>query len=347
MGSLINLVKMDLNHSPDILEAKIRFKLESAHSKRQFLKPIFELDVPLSDTQLEDLNVFFDYYQQQCEGMSFDAKRTHRQVVTLINKLKRSSINQSSDPVLYIESQAAEQKQWTCFAARVFTMTDIDRPPQNFIPHQFSQHWEKGCLKEFLEEKVFPKERQLSDNIKLDKVFNARNLERLASLNVIWTSNLADHLQLADDIHSVKIFTNVSFLKLHQHSNVFPPGFIEETIRTISLLLPANDKATARWFQKKDDDQASQSGLNCAILSSLDRRIEKFEYWHDRLVMLKDAFDLAEPKSVRQWWSDRRRPVQWYNFWFAIGLVIGITVFFGVIQSVEGALQVYKAYHPS
>jgi hypothetical protein len=39
--------------------------------------------------------------------------------------------------------------------------------------------------------------------------------------------------------------------------------------------------------------------------------------------------------------------VQWYNFWLAVALIVGMTFFFGVIQSVEGAMQVYKAYRPS
>jgi hypothetical protein len=60
-------------------------------------------------------------------------------------------------------------------------------------------------------------------------------------------------------------------------------------------------------------------------------------------------FDEADPKIVRQWWSDRRKPVQWFNFWSAVALVVGLTVFFffGRVQSIKGAIQVYKAYHPS
>ena len=32
-----------------------------------------------------------------------------------------------------------------------------------------------------------------------------------------------------------------------------------------------------------------------------ERQIDNFEFWHDRLVMLKQAFDEADPKTVRQW----------------------------------------------
>lgn len=42
-------------------------------------------------------------------------------------------------------------------------------------------------------------------------MFTARNLERVAGIRVIWTSNLADHLHLEDDDTSVRIFYHVSF----------------------------------------------------------------------------------------------------------------------------------------
>jgi hypothetical protein len=46
-----------------------------------------------------------------------------------------------------------------------------------------------------------------------------------------------------------------------------------------------------------------------------------------------------------QWWYDRRRRVQWYTFWVA-ALVLFLTVFFGLIQCVEGGLQAWKAFNP-
>jgi hypothetical protein len=76
------------------------------------------------------------------------------------------------------------------------------------------------------------------------------------------------------------------------------------------------------------------------------RQLNTFEFWHDRLAILKDVFDDAEPSTIAQWWQDRRRRVQWYTFWVAV-LVLILTILFGIIQSIEGGMQVYKAYHPS
>ncbi|KAH8787220.1 hypothetical protein BGZ57DRAFT_736592, partial [Hyaloscypha finlandica] len=186
------------------------------------------------------------------------------------------------------------------------------------------------------------------DHVKLERLFTARNIERLADIQVIWTSNLADHLQLEDDDTKVRLFSHTSFLELHRDD--FPPGFVDVTLRTLSLLLPSNNKKTVIWFQREqrrnlNDEFVDGTAIGCRPLSMKERQIDNFEFWHDRLVMLKQVFDEADSKTVRQWWSDRRKPVQWFNFWIAIALVIGLTIFFGLVQSIEGGIQVYKAYH--
>lgn len=51
-------------------------------------------------------------------------------------------------------------------------------------------------------------------------------------------------------------------------------------------------------------------------------------------------------KTLSQWWLDRRNSAQWYTFWVAL-LVLLMTVSLGVVECIEGALQVSKAYYPS
>jgi hypothetical protein len=85
--------------------------------------------------------------------------------------------------------------------------------------------------------------------------------------------------------------------------------------------------------------------LSCGHLKTDDRQIEKFDYWHDRLVVLKQVFDEATPRTLSQWWHDRRNGVQWWTFWVAI-LVLALTLLFGFIQSITGIMQVYVAINP-
>jgi len=77
-----------------------------------------------------------------------------------------------------------------------------------------------------------------------------------------------------------------------------------------------------------------------------DRRADTFKFWRDELIILKGKFDKPRHSSIVNLWYDRRNKVQWYTFWIAV-FILCLTVFFGLIQSIEGALQVYKAYHPT
>ena len=131
------------------------------------------------------------------------------------------------------------------------------------------------------------------------------------------------------------------------NSDAFPDGLVDETLRTLSLLFPVNDERTKRWLYKNVNSRGMDRALqSCELLRLEERQFEGFKFWHDRLVMLKQAFDQSRPSTISQWWHDRRNGVQWYTFWVAI-LVLSLTIFFGLIQSIEGALQVYKAYHPA
>lgn len=131
------------------------------------------------------------------------------------------------------------------------------------------------------------------------------------------------------------------------HSNLYEDDFIDETLRTLALLLPQSDKGIKKWFlNKKSKLCLDPTARECGNLSAEQRQINSFKYWRLRLSILKSVFDESEPKSLTQWWNDRRRGERWFTFWIAASVVL-LTVFFGMIQSIEGALQVYKAYHPS
>jgi hypothetical protein len=84
---------------------------------------------------------------------------------------------------------------------------------------------------------------------------------------------------------------------------------------------------------------------SCGTLQADARQIENFRYWRDRLVILKESYDDATPATITQWWHDRRNGAQWYPFWIAL-MVFLVATLLGLVQCIEGALQVYKAYHP-
>ncbi|KAI9862864.1 MAG: hypothetical protein M1830_006160 [Pleopsidium flavum] len=123
-----------------------------------------------------------------------------------------------------------------------------------------------------------------------------------------------------------------------------PPDFLDETLRTLSLLLPSTDRRSKKWFRAKQERfHLDPKAGSCVHLNAAARQIDNFKYWRDRLLILKQAFDDSEPKTIGQWWNDDRKKVQWYTFWVA-ALVLALTITFGLIQSVTGVVQAWASF---
>lgn len=137
-------------------------------------------------------------------------------------------------------------------------------------------------------------------------------------------------------------------------SSIFPAGFLEETLETLQLLFPESEfggsgiskRRRWSWYQKllsKQPRPPIDWGLGSnGTLSAEARRIERFSFWRNRLIVLKQAYDDATPRTLSQWWHDRRNRVVWCTFWLAI-LVLVLGALVGVVQCVQGGLQVSKS----
>lgn len=125
--------------------------------------------------------------------------------------------------------------------------------------------------------------------------------------------------------------------------SLLPAGLVDETLQTLALLFPSGDVAMRKWFARMPESaDLDRSLIDCGQLSTDNRQIERFTFWRDRLVTLKQVFDEAQPKTLPQWWHDRRNGEQWYTFWVAV-VILALTILFGLIQCIEGALQVYAS----
>jgi hypothetical protein len=137
-------------------------------------------------------------------------------------------------------------------------------------------------------------------------------------------------------------------------SSMYPSGLIAETLETLTLLFPSTDGKTKRWLKSEAQaNSATTFDLGLHHMGSFknghaSRRLEHFRFWRERLSALKDAVEEATPHSraLLKALSDRKQGDRWLNSWVAL-VAIGLTLFFGLVQSVEGAIQVYKAYHPT
>jgi hypothetical protein len=146
----------------------------------------------------------------------------------------------------------------------------------------------------------------------------------------------------------------VAMLTVELHSPIFPDGLIEETLDTLALLFPESDRKTKQWLSEKGRAHSAQTPVDSTLAKCghfrqghPSRRLERLQFWRDRLVLLEEAVEEATPTSeaLLKALKDSKRGDHWLNSWIAI-VAISLTLFFGLVQSVEGAVQVYKAYHP-
>ncbi|KAH9208058.1 hypothetical protein DL95DRAFT_428842 [Leptodontidium sp. 2 PMI_412] len=315
-----------------------------------------------SDSSQEPLHLceeYFRYYTQQCrvsiqgsdESEPYNL-RTHDNIKDIVTILKvgisLDQIHQSMrqkfpEPVGKRVEESIQNG--IDLAVRLLLMVNVGRS-RHGVQLTRTLEWREGSLQDFTRKHFKPEIILPQERVKLERIFTARNLERIAGIQIIWTDNLADHLQMQDDDTRVAIFHHASFL-WHQKNNpqpLFEPKFINETRRTLALLFPQHNKVTRLWYRKLCPRlNLDPEAIRCGHLRAEDRHIEKFEYWHDRLVVLKQVFDESEPRTLEQWWCDRRNGVQRYTFWVAV-LVLALTIFFGAVQCVEGGLQVWRGW---
>jgi hypothetical protein len=77
--------------------------------------------------------------------------------------------------------------------------------------------WSEGPLADVINLR-FQHQLALTDSVKLQRYFTARNLERMVGVTIKWTSNIADHLRLSEDGFTavLNIFHHATFLGYHR-----------------------------------------------------------------------------------------------------------------------------------
>jgi len=211
------------NTNPDILQNALRFSVKAPASRLELARSLWEPQnrhsLAAETFQPPTWGAYFGYYQDQCitwlcDKFSQDMPqdKTHRQ---LVDKAREIAGLDAHELLPLLLSQNSAERSWIFLAVRVLTMIDVGSLASNIRLGQVSRNWTHGSLRDFIKS-TFPDAKELPDSVKLERIFTARNLELVADIQVIWTSNLADHLQLEDDDTKVRIFSHASFLELHQ-----------------------------------------------------------------------------------------------------------------------------------
>jgi hypothetical protein len=187
--------------------------------------------VPEYSSRSENDEVYFRYYQEQCRvsvqsGSMRAAATTHNHISEIIRHFKnpketRESIQEKLRGILpthHLQPSDIDEVITSSIdlAVRLWLMLYVGNLDHCLVPGQSPICWSDSGLDTLVSTR-FSTRHDLNDPVKLEKAFNARNLERIAGIQVLWTDNLADHLSLRDDDTRVAIFHHASFLEYHKN----------------------------------------------------------------------------------------------------------------------------------
>jgi hypothetical protein len=180
------------------------------------------------DSGSTNLDAYWAYYSKECTNALHDggrhvASRTHADVVSCAAKLRsgmpREDIKASLRSKLSTHHANDDEMLDNAIdlTASLLVMANFGCYSYGFSGRNrvcWTTTTSKGSsLREFLESYFAPERKLANESVKLEKVFKASNLDRIAGLEVVWTDNLADHLRLTDDDRRVHIFHHASFLE--------------------------------------------------------------------------------------------------------------------------------------
>jgi hypothetical protein len=211
----------------DSIENSVLSQEITSSTKSKILQSLWSLDVESVDPQKsKNYTPYFAYYTKQCNTAFHDngrhlTARTHKDILDIAEQIKSGK---SRDEIRnWLKSTlpapgcpTAEMIDGSIdLTARLLLMMDIGDLKFGFCS-QAQLLWIAGSLEDWLHEYSEEPQTLFHDHVKLEMIFNARNLVRIAGFDIQWTDNLADHLRImSEDDKKVAIFHQASFLE-HQ-----------------------------------------------------------------------------------------------------------------------------------
>lgn len=177
--------------------------------------------------RLTENNAYFEYFETQCRYVSqFD--HPEDQICTQSNICDIVSRFKAGEDRATIKANLASKIEGTSQSHEISILYTIDLAMrlwlmvhtgdmQREVTGQTALLWREGGLKERVAVH-FQHQRILTDLVKFEKVFNARNIERIADVRIRWTPNLVDHLKFIEDGKKpiLNIFHHAAFLNCHR-----------------------------------------------------------------------------------------------------------------------------------
>jgi hypothetical protein len=214
------------------LDCSIQHCPQSLEARHHMVQGFWDTNSSFLDFQSgHQCDKYFSYYAEQCRLALYDGgqhilPRTHRDVIEMAAHLRNSVRRHELKDILRPNlpdpppSDADEILDNTIdLTARLLLMVNVGSF-QYGVSENSQLSWRDGTVNEFLQGRFRVNKVLEGTSIKLEKIFNARNLQRIAGIQIIWTDNLADHLSMRDDDTRVAIFHHASFLQCQERRYV-------------------------------------------------------------------------------------------------------------------------------
>jgi hypothetical protein len=202
----------------------------SPEIQQAILNAIFNLENHPKNVELQSTSdSYFCYYKKTVEkSRAQNNCKTHGEVANLVGLLKSTSATRTSvESALRIqlgvdgEGHNETIDDLINLAVRLLLMLStggfLSYGRSITVSGETRLSWKEGTVQDLVNTQFIP-QKTMRENVKLERIFNARNLERIAGIEIRWTSNLADHLVMRDDDTAVEVFHYASFLRFHQTS---------------------------------------------------------------------------------------------------------------------------------
>ena len=195
-------------------------------TKRDIIQILWRADVKGGYGKLANSAVdpYLGYYSEQCRLALHDrgkhvSVRTHQDIFDIVKLLRESHSRESiKDQIRFLSPAENISPEHDALdgsinlAARLLVMIELGSLEYG-VSCQSRLVWREDSLQSFIAQQFEPPKLLGKETAKLEKSFNARNLERVSGMQIVWTSNLVDHLRVLDDDKGVAIFHHASFLK--------------------------------------------------------------------------------------------------------------------------------------
>jgi hypothetical protein len=231
----------------DSLDSSIQSSSISIRTKCEILNNLWDINLqPQHYNHNRDHDIYFSYYIDQCsdalyEGGRHVSARTHRDIIEVARSMKifrvrddiaksikeKLSASRREKVALGLPSRQTDDAEDDELIAGSIDLVASLLLMMNFGSYQYAfdgrekvvwttgTHSVKACIHDH-----FKDCRTVQESVKLEPVFNALNLVRIAGIKIEWTNNLGDHLRLLDEDKKVAIFHHASFLECQDKKSV-------------------------------------------------------------------------------------------------------------------------------